>query len=834
MKRVTKILRNGVMVVAALIVLAAGAGWVWLARTLPETEGTLEVAGLKAEVTVERDAHGVPRIRAQNLDDLLLAQGFVMAQDRLWQMDVMRRAAAGELSEIFGNGTVELDREQRVLGLRAAAERDAAATSAETRRILEAYARGVNAYIAARRGPRLHRGRRLPMEFTVLRYEPREWRPADSLLIGAYMYKELTSTWRAELNRAAVTARVGPERARELFVTESALDHFVVGAELKGRLAQARGQGHVKAASSMTLRTGPSRRPSAEWSARLGGRPIPTTKVAGYFHSPLRGLERGTGELDHEGAVAGSNNWVVAGSRTYSGKPLLANDTHLLLNLPCIWYVVQLTSPEYNAKGFALPGGPLVVIGQNERIAWGFTNNGADVQDLYAETFASEESNEYRDAEGWKAAEVRRETIRVKGGADVNVDVVATRHGPVVDRNGKIGFALQWTATEPGGLDFGYPRLGFAKNWMEFREILRTVTGPAQNAVYADVEGNIGFIVAAKIPVRGVGDGSVPLPGDAVENAWRGSIPFDELPRVLNPAEGVIATANAKVAGPGYKHFLTDRWVAPYRTHRIYQRLGMLGAAKPEDFAAIQVDILSMPHATLARHLLRAAAVSKPKDVRASALLERLTGWDGQAKADSPATSFVEFARRALMRKLLEPVLGGELQLYSWYRSNIFLENVLERRPAEWLPKGFANYDELLMACADEAVRQMAEQSGEDKAEEWVWGRFMTLEMLHPFGRSGILKRVFSIGPVAQNGAGNTVKQTGRSFGAPMRFVADLSDPDKSLMTIAAGESGQILSGHYKDQFGAWYEGRGLASAFTDGAWEKARVKRMRMAPAGR
>jgi len=807
---VTKTLR-ALRFLVAILVLAASvsllAVW-WIARaTLPILDGEATLPELKQPVTVDRDRWAVPRIQAGSLEDLLIAQGYVVAQDRLWQMDILRRAAAGELSEIFGSRAMATDLQNRVLGLRPAAVKSFAAADADTRGLLEAYARGVNRYMEERR-------EHLPVEFQALRYKPRPWTPADSLLVGGYMYKVLTSSWEWELKRAQVTEKIGPELARELYVSDSPLDHPIVGVELPEQAAPA----GRKAVPSPPKKTSSGIAETQAWA------------------NAARTLQQFEDEAEF---AFGSNNWVVSGEHTYSGKPMLANDTHLELEVPCIWYMLHLTAPGWNVKGFALPGVPLVIIGHNERIAWGFTNNGADVQDLYIETFNPENPLEYKVNGKWVAAEIRKEMIRVKGGADLALDIAVTRHGPVVRREGTRGYALRWAATEPGGLSFAYPWLGQARNWEEFRAAMRRVSGPAQNGVYADVDGNIGFQVAANIPVRKNGHGEVPVPGGTDDYEWTGNIPFEELPMAFNPPGGIIATANARVVGPGYKQFLTENWMPPYRTDRIYALLSNKKKFHAQEFIAMQTDLFSLPHRMLAEHLQKAAVKHPPKDERARWLIEQLHKWNGRANEGSVEMSLLEFMRRILRKHILDAKLGDEA-MYRWWRSEVFLQNVLRDRPAHWLPKEFAaagsvsdGYDQLLSWSADEAIRAMERASDSDKVGQWDWGTFMQLTILHPLARTGFLRRHLSIGPIAQSGSSFSVKQTGRSLGPAMRFVADLANLDNSLMNITMGQSGQYLSRHYRDQFPAWFEGRGVISSFSDAAQDKARVNRLRLLPGG-
>ena len=812
MRILLRALRYLLVFIFLVAILGSLTGWWLLRRTLPQVDGTAVLPELQHEVTVDRDAWGVPHIRASSLGDLLTAQGYVIAQDRLWQMDILRRLAAGELSEIFGPGTLELDRQYRILGLHVAAEREAENLNPEVRGILEAYARGVNRYIDERQGA-------LPWEFTRQRSNPRPWKPSDSLLIAGYMYQTLTNTWGAELKRARVTELAGPDRARELFLTDSAFDHVIVDSTAPEAPSPAKKAKHKK-------RTAPH--------AQIPQLP----RIRATFDETQRAwnaAETFLEQFDEEvRAAIGSNNWVVDGKHTASGKPLLANDTHLQLSAPSIWYILHLTAPGWNVKGFALPGAPGIIIGHNDRIAWGFTNNGADVEDLYIETFHPERPLDYLVNGKYVQAEVRTERIHVLGQEDTVLDVYITRHGPVVRSEGTRKYALKWTALEPGGLAGLYSLLGRAQNWGEFREALRQIPGPAQNIVYADVDGNIGFIVAARIPVRKKGDGALPVPGDTDDYEWTGYIPFDELPQVLNPPGGVIATANARVVGPGYPHYLTDRWASPWRTARIYDLLAQKKKLQPADCLAIQDDIVSLPHRFLAEQMVRAShSTNSPahaKDPRARELLARLVHWDGRAKAESIETAFVEYTRRFFMASLLRPVLGREITLYEW-RDSIFLDKVLRERPAHWLPPEFHSYEEMLMAAADEAVKHLASDTKQPKPAGWRWGQLNALLILHPLGRTGWMQRLLSIGPTDQAGTIYTVKVAQPSHGPAMRYVADLSNFDNSLMNVTLGQSGQFGSPHYRDQFRAWFEGRGIPAPFSEAAEEKARKHRLHLLP---
>ena len=819
---------------AAALVIVVGlcvAAWWAVWRPLAVLDGMVNVAGLSASVTVDRDGHGTPWIQAGSLEDLMFAQGYVMAQDRLWQMDLLRRIASGRVSEMVGPMALDLDREERALGLVIAADAAAKRMDPQARQIVEAYCRGVNAYIDGHAS-------KLPLEFTVLRYKPEPWTPRDTFLISAYMWQTLTTTWKAKLNRARISAKLGPERAKDVFVSDSPVDHFIVGAvgegAPKGRMSKATSsESRALKVSGPSL--GPLGRSGEEQFASLG---------SGFVAAFMEQFEAETTR------ITGSNNFVVGGSHTASGKPILANDTHLEFSMPGIWYMLHLTAPGWNVAGFTFPGCPLVVIGHNERIAWGFTNSNADVQDLYVETLNPANRRQYKANGKWVDAETREETIHVRGKADVNLEVTVTRHGPVVKRDPEDAnrvYALRWTMQEPGSLDFSYPLLGTATDWKSFLEVMRKIDGPGQNGVYADVDGNIGYVMAAKIPIRASGHGEVPVDGSNDAGEWTGYIPFDELPQALNPAGGVIATANARTVGPGYKYFLTERWAGPERTERMYELLSGRSGLQVSDANAVQNDIVSLPDKFLAGQVMAAAGAVKAADARTGALVDALRDWDEKATAESVQTSFMEFTRHALIRHLLSPYLGAgpvkEYELWEpdadyddvWWRDKVFLQNVLTERPAAWLPQEFHSYDELVMKCAEEAAAHILEKASGQTPDlsAAAWGHFHFLEILHPLGQKSLLRTLLSIGPMGQSGTLDTVRAMGYRHGPAMRFVADLSNFDNSLMEIPAGESGQPGSSYYRDEFADWFSGRGIAAPFSTGAEEKVRAHRLVLTPGG-
>jgi penicillin G amidase len=804
------------------VLAAASLIWWYIFRPLPQVDGAVALPGLQKEATVDRDSWGVPHIHADSLNDLVEAQGYVMAQDRLWQMDLLRRLARGQLAEIVGPAALPLDRKFRTFGFGRAADRDVSLLNAEERRVYESYARGINRFIEEHQN-------RLPLEFSLLKYKPEPWQPSDSAVIAGYMYETLTDTWEEELNRAKVTERVGADRAKELFSEDASMDHFVVG---DPNVADD-GSEHSRAntgdedddddmPSDAVLKANLDTAPTIQTPELFTG------LISALWPSLNTWIEDSRREIHHG---LGSNNWVVSGAHTATGKPLLANDTHLELSIPPIWYEAHLTAPGWNVKGFTLPGAPLVVIGHNDRIAWGFTNNMADVQDLYVETFNPSAPDEYRVRGAWAKAQVFDEVFHVKGQPDAHMKLIVTRHGPIVHREGDKTYALRWTATEPGGLVSSYNWLGRAQNWAQFRNEMKRVWGPAQNVVYADVDGNIGYIMAARVPIRKKGRGEVPVPGDTDDYEWTGYIPFDQLPQAFNPESGLIVTANARVVGPNYKPYLTDRWEEPYRTARIYDLLHNKRDLRPEDMLKVQTDTYSYPHLFLAEQLSSAVKTAQSKDARAQKLIERAKDWNGIADAYSPLVSFLEATRHSALVLLLEPYLGKDTSLYEW-RSTSFLQRILTERPTKWLPAAYKTYDELLCAAADRAVKRLAERSKSERIEDWPWKRFDSLEMLHPIGRQGLLKRLLSLTNQPQSGTMFSPRAATQTDGPAMRFVANPANWDDSIFLIPAGQSGQFGSSHYTDQFSYWYEGKPIAAPFSDSAENRARRHTLIFKPA--
>jgi penicillin amidase len=803
----------GAVAAAALLVLAGGATWAWWAArsALPQLDGKAVVPGLSARVRVVRDERGVPTIEAATLEDLFLAQGYVTAQDRLWQMDMLRRAAAGELAEVVGPAAVGVDREERILGLRVAAETAEASLSARDRATFDAYARGVNAFIASQRD-------RLPVEFRLLGYSPRPWTVTDSLLIGARMVQDLNhQSDPPALTREKVLAKLGPELTTDLYVNSSWRDR-PPGEDR-----------HDAEPDAVAVTRGDG--------ADTRGRVDATDTSSGWAGDPS-GAALGDADGD---ARAGSNDWVVSGQHTVTGKPLLSNDMHLNHRMPNLWFAAHLECGSFDVAGVTIPGLPFVIVGHNRRIGWGFTNLGPTVEDLYVEEFNAQ--GQVRTPAGWVAARHRTETIHVKGQPDVVVDVVTTRHGPIITAllpGETRQIALRWTLYDGMGLSF--LDLDSAQNWEEFREALSTFIAPGQNVVYADVDGNIGYQATGHVPIRAAGDGSLPVSGSDDAHEWTGFVPFDDLPRVFDPPSGILATANGRIVPDGYRYPISTEWGSPWRTARIYQVLESAKRLAPADMLALQMDVSSAYDRFCASQFVAALDHAPTLSVRARQAADILRRWDGRMSADAAAPTIETRARDELMRLLLEPKLGpapaaraprgnGGLswRSYRWAMSSVWLENVLRWRPARWLPPGFPDYDAVMAAAVERAVDRHDVPSD---LTHWMWGASYQVEIDHPvLSRLPLVGRFTGPGAHPLSGGAFTVKAVRRTFGPSERLTWDFADFDDSTLNLVTGESGVILSPNYMDQWAAWYGGTTFALPFSQSAVARHRTHEMALLP---
>lgn len=804
---VLRILLWLLLIVLAAAAVAAGYAYHVAHAALPQLDGRLQVAGLVARVTVTRDGHGVPTIEAANLEDLFFAQGYVTAQDRLWQMDVIRRAGRGELSEIIGPDTMRLDREQRILGLRAAAQKSWEIASPQNRDFFEAYARGVNAYIKTQ-------GKHLPVEFQILGYAPKPWTPEDSVVIANQMVKDLNYHYFYDaLAHEKILAKLGPELTGDLYVNRSWHDRppTVMREDL----------------SAPDSHGGDDQDDDDE------------------DDSPDNAVTQGhSGDIGRlvEVPVIGSNDWVVSGAHTVTGKPLLSDDMHLPHQMPNLWYEAHLHSGALEVAGVTLPGVPFVIVGHNQRVAWGFTNVGPTVTDVYIENFNAQGA--YQTPTGWVQPEHRTEVIHVKGKPDVTVDARITRHGPIITDlvpGETRPLALRWTLYD--GIRISFFDVNAAQNWDEFQKAFSQLDAPGQNVVYADVDGNIGYHTTGKVPIRAAGDGSLPVSGTDDAHEWTSFIPFDKLPSVYNPPSGIIATANGRIVPDDYPHSISMEWEAPWRTARIYHILESGRQFTTADMLALQTDVHSESDLFAAERLVYAVDHAAKPSARAKQAADLMRSWDGRMQASSAAPTITENAIAELTRLLLEPKLGSapassasdgvlNWKTYSWEMRSVWLENILLHHPKRWLPEKYATYDELLTAAVDAAVNQP--DAPKDLAT-WRWGAFNAVEIQHPIlRRIPILRHWTGPGVQQQSGSGYTVKAVSRNHGPSERFTANLADLDHSTLNVVTGQGGNFLSPYYMDQWKNWYEGTTLTLPFSQQAVKAAEAHQLVLEPAQR
>ena len=880
--RATKIVGLVFLVVA----IAAGVGYFVLRHTLrqamhdalPQLDGTVMVAGdaapfygLHAPVTVERDARGVPHIHASSMDDLVFAQGYITAQDRLWQMELLRRHAAGDLAQVLGSSLLEHDRLQRTLQIRAAADRAIAVLPDDQMHWLEVYARGVNASMAEQRA-------HPPLEFRVLQFFPGPWTPRDSLLIGLAMFQDLTTGFPVKLGREALAAHLPPEAIADLYPVGSWRDHWPgqLAPDLTTPQPEFLDIPLDESQTKLRVPTSPGTPGSAAPSPTLGlPRGLDSQTGKSNHTVPLEALlsvER-TLALFHNpctSCVSGSNNWAISGARTASGKPMLSNDMHLSLAVPGLWYEADLDAQnpapraDFHVAGVTLPGTPFVIVGHNAHVAWGFTNLGADVQDVYIETTrGAPGAAEYQTPDGsWLPVSYRREVIHVRGAADVNLDVPIVRHGdadiPIISGilpGEKRSLSLRWTVYDPANVGDPFFGIDSASDSTTMLSAFESFGGPAQNLVYADDQGHIGYHAVGHIPVRGSAETPAPLSDvptdavgpDAVAHEWAGYIPFDELPQAFDPKDGVIATANARVTPEGYDYPITLNWSSPYRTERIYKVLEATPGKPleprvkmtPADMLALQTDVNSELDRIVAQHLVYAIDHTTgplKKDKRLHQAADLMRDWNGNVDTNAPAPAIVDAAREAFWPMVLvpklAPLLAPELakgiaipkdaaaalaanqdanlwRAYVWGESQSVEEQMIANSPARWLPSGYANWEDFLAAVVDRGLRD-AHAPG--NLSMWQYGKANPVDLEHPiFSRFKVIERLIGIttgtGVQPKSGDMTTIKQVARAFGPSERFTVDFGDLDRTTLNVVLGQSGNVSSPWYMDQFGAWLAG---------------------------
>ncbi len=885
-----RFLRRAFFACLTLLLIAAGlvvAGTIWsrhvMHSVLPAIDGTLTADGLHAPATVTRNPQGVPSIHANNIEDLLFTQGYVTAQDRLWQMDTLRRHAAGELAEILGPGLVMHDRLQRYLQLRAAADRAAASLPPDQRREFEAYARGVNAFIDSHRD-------KLPLEFHLLHYTPRPWTPRDSLLVSLVMWQDLSTSFPRKLDRELITHHLPQSLLADLYPVGSWRDH-------------------------------PPMQPPTDLTTPRDIEEIPLDKTQSRLDHPsnfakpedLLTLSAATSPCAE--CRSGSNNWAVSGAHSASGKPLVSNDMHLGLRVPDIWYEAALhlsKTPDaapLDVVGFTMPGFPWIIAGRNAHVAWSLTNLGGDVQDLRVEhTRGSGPDMQFEQPDGtWSPVQHRTEQIVVRGGRDVSLDVLTVSHvagtamieSPIITPmipSERRTISLAWTIYDPACID-DLDSIFAADSAADGASLVAgfaSFGGPSLNLIYGDDQGHIGYHSIGRIPIRGAalqhprtkpqfvlpgpepeseedeGDDSIPSPtvtdevapqkqatpppkidksqpqiapkpmesytiGSPISPApvdsldesqlWSGYVPYNELPAIQDPSSGILATANARITTDDYPYMLTDSWMDPYRVERIYRLLQSRATWTPQQMLRVELDQHSEFDLVLAHKLAYAIDHSSTRargndSARLRQAADLLRTWTGEMSASSPAAAIVTAAHDDLWFALIVPQIaahdGGTREdairfarLYFWGESNTALEGILEHMPKRWLPRNVANWNDLLTSVLEQGLRDM---NAPRDLSRWQYGTIHRIQVEHPlFGGRPYLNWLLgaATGSGAQPAGGDltTIDAIGISFGPSERFTADLSDASATIANIVTGESGNLSSPWYLDQFEPWLRG---------------------------
>ncbi len=821
-----KILRIVIGLVLAVALLAGAAAAAFrpymrrvAQKSFPQTEGTLQLPGLTAPVDVFRDQYGVPNIYAQNQHDLFFAQGYVHAQERFWQMDFWRHVGAGRLSEMFGESQVDTDIFLRTLGWRRVAEQEWDAMSPEKRAIFEAYTQGVNAYLASRSGAELS------LEYAVLGlltpdYAPEPWTPADSLTWGKAMAWDLRGNLNQEIERAVLSKTLSPQQLADLYPPyDFQRQPVIVPNPVLNGVSETGGAGN--------------------------GIPAQAAPLLDALTPRLAALDSLVGP---SGDGIGSNSWVVSGDLSATGMPLLANDPHLGIQMPSIWFEVGLHCEErsadcpFDVSGFSFAGVPGVVIGHNNRVAWGFTNTGPDVIDLFIEKINSQNPNQYEYNGQWVDMDIVQETIHVAGGQPQEITVRYTRHGPIIsDAYGPLkdnpnptatpfrqragidlpehyAIAMRWTALEPSCVFCAILGLDTAQNFDQFRQAAAEFAVPAQNLLYADVDGNIGYQMPGRIPIRKNGDGRMPVPGWTDEYEWQGYIPFEELPYAFNPDEGFIVTANNPVVGPEYPYLITTDFTYGYRAERIVSLLQ--NAPGPIDSAyyqKMQMDNYSGNAAFLAPLVLSAA----PDTPAFETARQLWTDWDYQQNADSPAAALFE----AFWNHLLARTFHDDLPEAYWPSGGArwweTVRRLTEQPDSPWWDDRSTpeveTRDQMFAAALEDAVQELRGALGKDPAQ-WRWGDLHTATFRNgTLGKSGIgpIEGLFNRGPFPVGGGKAIVNATGWTatdgyevdWLPSMRMIVDLSNLDASLDIHTTGESGHAFHPNYIDMAPMWAAG---------------------------
>jgi penicillin amidase len=750
-------------------------------RRRPLIDGMSNVPGLTAPVEVIRDRWGIPHIYASNTHDVFFAQGFVHAQDRLWQMEVNRRTATGRLSEIFGAVALDTDRAVRTFGFARIAQIDLDRAADDILGVVRAYTDGVNAFLQ-------HPSAQLPVEFTMLRHTPEPWTPLDTMAFMRVLVWQLSHAWYGEIARAQLIDAVGPEHAAELEI-------------------------HYPAANPTTLPQG------VEFNA------LEPNGLLQALRGPF---------LDHG---KGSNAWCVTGSKTTTGQPFLCNDPHLPLMLPSLWYKVHLVGGTLNTIGVSLPGVPLVLIGHNARVAWGITLAYTDCEDLFIEKLDPARPNKYHFRDELRTADVVLEEIRVKGRAQPHVEeVTITQHGPII--SDVIGYpgrrvAVNSMALRPSQVARGWLWLNQAQSWDDFVRAMRLIEAPQLNVAYADVSGNIGYWCTGRVPIRAQGKGDVPVPGWTGEYEWIGEVPFEEMPHALNPQQGYVVTCNHRLVPADYPHFLGEVWMNGYRARRLVEVLESKDSFSIDDMRTLQLDFCCLPGVEFAQR----AGDLQSDDPDVALALDLLRKWDGDLTAETVGGTIYEVARYTLVRNVFEAALSKSLtdqvlgkgfhpllmtasEFYG--HDTVSILRLLDN-PQSWWMQQAGGRDAVLARSLKEAIAWLRNTLGPAPAQ-WQWGRLHRVTFPHAMALQKPLDKVFNRGPYPIGGDTDTVCQVAmlpddpydnKAWSPTYRQIVDLGDLSRSQWIYAPGQAGQVGHKHYDDLIEPWRNGETIPMLWT-------------------
>jgi penicillin amidase len=810
MSRVIRGFLLGVLVlILILAIVIAAVVPLTIRRSFPNVDGNFKLSGLQGPVEIYRDANGVPQIYATTTHDLFMAQGYVHAQDRFWQMDFWRHIGAGRLAEMFGQSQLDTDRFLRTLGWARVAQQELNQASPEGVAILQAYADGVNAYLAD------HKGSALSVEYAILKllspnYQVEPWTPLNSLTWAKVMSWDLGGNMDMEIYRARLLKTLTPEQVAQL-VPPYPSDHPVIVPTPNTSAATEEG-------ASMGL-----------WQNAQVGAELQS------LASQIGGLESLLGPM---ATGIGSNNWTISGKLTASGKPLLANDPHLAAQMPSIWYEVGLhcvtkgPACPFEVTGFSFAGAPGVIIGHNDRIAWGVTNVGPDVEDLYIEKINPQNPNQYEYKGQWVDMQIVNETLQTSSGKTEPLTVRYTRHGPIIsdtygdlkDFNQKAGgvqfpdhyaIALRWTALEPSHIFEAFWGFDQAQNWDDFRRAAQNLAVPAQNLVYADVDGNIGYQTPGNIPIRSKGDGTLPVPGWTGDYEWTGYIPFNQLPYAYNPPQGFIATANNAVVGPDYPYLITKDWDYGFRAARIVDMVQ--NAPGPIDIAYIQ-KMQGDDKDLLAESLVPILMQLQLNDTRLQNARQILQGWDFQDTMGSAPAGLYNAFYQHLLADTFDDELPKDLPADGGDRWFEVLSSIAQQPDSPWWDNkntpATETRDQIFQQALGEAVNELSKSLGNDP-QQWQWGKLHTLTFLNQsLGESGVapIEALLNRGPFQTSGGSSIVNATGWDASTPyqvqtlpsMRMIVDLSNLQNSLSIHTTGQSGHAYSPHYIDMADMW------------------------------